>query len=143
LCTPPPVIVKKHFDDFSVRDTLVYRIANTCTSPEARIHYSTRLNLDHFSASRAGWSGLTAIISFIIIALTSLPTFRRKHYEIFQLAHLLMYRKLIRSSYLCKPTDIALTLFLVIFTMLAIHGTANLRKYKHAHLHNARATGYA
>jgi dual oxidase len=38
-----------------------------------------------------GWTGITALGTFYLIALLSLPIIRKKHYEIFQLGHLLMY----------------------------------------------------
>lgn len=41
--------------------------------------------------SLPGWSGLTCIILFWIISLMSLPWVRKKSYEAFQLAHLLMF----------------------------------------------------
>lgn len=44
-------------------------------------------------STRPGWSGIVALSSFIIIALTSIPYIRKRNYEVFQQAHLLMYRK--------------------------------------------------
>lgn len=41
--------------------------------------------------SLPGWTGLTCIILFWIISLMSLPIVRKKSYEAFQLAHLLMF----------------------------------------------------
>ena len=41
--------------------------------------------------SLPGWSGLTSIIMFWIIALRSMPYIRKKSYEIFQIGHLLMF----------------------------------------------------
>lgn len=41
--------------------------------------------------SLPGWTGLTCIIMFWIISLMSLPQVRRWNYEVFQLAHLLMF----------------------------------------------------
>ncbi|SMY27133.1 unnamed protein product [Zymoseptoria tritici ST99CH_1A5] len=41
--------------------------------------------------SLPGWSGLTSLGLFWVISLMSMPYFRKKHYEIFQLAHLLMF----------------------------------------------------
>lgn len=42
---------------------------------------------------RSGWTGLVALGCFIIIGLSSAPFIRKRYYEIFQLLHLLMYRK--------------------------------------------------
>ena len=44
-----------------------------------------------YIASRPGWSGLTALISFYLLALMSMPVIRKWSYEIFQLGHLLMF----------------------------------------------------
>lgn len=41
--------------------------------------------------SLPGWSGITCILLFWIIALMSLPIVRKRSYEAFQLAHLLMF----------------------------------------------------
>ncbi|KAK0750633.1 FAD-binding domain-containing protein [Schizothecium vesticola] len=41
--------------------------------------------------SRPGFTGLTALGLFYLLALLSLPQVRKKNYEIFQLGHLLMY----------------------------------------------------
>jgi respiratory burst oxidase len=41
--------------------------------------------------SLPGWTGLTSIILFWIISLMSMPFIRKKSYEAFQLAHLLMF----------------------------------------------------
>jgi dual oxidase len=38
-----------------------------------------------------GWTGITALGTFYLMALLSIPVIRKKHYEIFQLGHLLMY----------------------------------------------------
>lgn len=64
-----------------------------------------RRSYSDYIATRPGWTGLTAIGSFILIGLTSIPWFRKNHYEAFQLAHTLMY---------------------LMFAMLAMHGTAKL-----------------
>jgi predicted ferric reductase len=55
--------------------------------------------------SLPGWTGLTSFGLFWLIALMSMPVVRRKSYEIFQLAHLLMFP---------------------LFGFLAAHGTAKL-----------------
>lgn len=58
-------------------------------------------------SSRPGWTGLTALSCFAIIGLTSSPWFRKKYYELFQLAHMLMYGQCIQHSksrqYLANP----------------------------------------
>lgn len=41
--------------------------------------------------SLPGWTGLTAIITFWIISLLSMPFVRKRSYEMFQLGHLLMF----------------------------------------------------
>ncbi|KAK1833052.1 PaNox3 NADPH oxidase encoded by the PaNox3 protein [Podospora conica] len=41
--------------------------------------------------SRPGFTGLTALGLFYLLALLSLPQVRKKNYEVFQLGHLLMY----------------------------------------------------
>ncbi|KAJ4148553.1 hypothetical protein LMH87_003018 [Akanthomyces muscarius] len=41
--------------------------------------------------SRAGATGLTALGLFYVVAMMSLPRMRRYHYNLFQLAHLLLY----------------------------------------------------
>ena len=61
-----------------------------------------------FIRSLPGWTGLTALSSFYIIGLLSMPQVRRYSYEIFQLGHLLMF---------------------VMLTMLCIHGTAQLLQW--------------
>jgi dual oxidase len=38
-----------------------------------------------------GWTGITALGFFYLMALLSMPFIRKKHYELFQLGHLLMY----------------------------------------------------
>ncbi|KAI9803439.1 MAG: hypothetical protein M1833_000958 [Piccolia ochrophora] len=44
-----------------------------------------------YASSIPGWTGITAYAMFWIIALMSIPTLRASNYEIFQLAHLLMF----------------------------------------------------
>ncbi|KAL9120740.1 MAG: hypothetical protein Q9187_002702, partial [Circinaria calcarea] len=44
-----------------------------------------------YVSSLPGWSGLTAYILFLILALLSIPQVRRWSYEAFQLGHLLMF----------------------------------------------------
>merc|ERR1712225_195050 len=44
-----------------------------------------------FVATLPGWSGITALGLFYILALLSMPVVRKKSYEIFQLGHLLMF----------------------------------------------------
>lgn len=65
----------------------------TCGCLVCRVSGNPNADPSFFSSSRPGWTGLTALSSFIIIGLTSIPWFRKKFYEVFQLAHLLMYRE--------------------------------------------------
>jgi dual oxidase len=51
------------------------------------VHRSYR----QYVALLPGWTGISALCIFYLIALLSMPVIRKKHYEIFQLGHLLMY----------------------------------------------------
>ncbi|KPI43137.1 uncharacterized protein AB675_2122 [Cyphellophora attinorum] len=44
-----------------------------------------------YISSRPGWTGLTALVSFYLLAVMSMPRIRKWSYEIFQLGHLLMF----------------------------------------------------
>ncbi|KAI0170891.1 FAD-binding domain-containing protein [Pestalotiopsis sp. NC0098] len=44
-----------------------------------------------YVASLPGWSGITTLALFYVLALLSIPQVRRRNYELFQLGHLLMY----------------------------------------------------
>ncbi len=44
-----------------------------------------------FASSLPGWTGITALATFWVIALLSMPFIRNRSYEIFQLGHLLMF----------------------------------------------------
>lgn len=61
-----------------------------------------------YLSSRPGWTGLTAIISFYLLALMSMPQIRKRSYEVFQLGHLLMFPMI---------------------AMLMMHGSAGLLQY--------------
>lgn len=52
---------------------------------------AVRRSYRDFVSSLPGWSGITALGLFWIIALLSVPCVRRRSYEIFQLGHLLMF----------------------------------------------------
>lgn len=58
--------------------------------------------------SRPGWSGLTALVSFYLLAALSMPQVRKWSYEVFQLGHLLMFP---------------------ILAMLMLHGTTALLQF--------------
>ncbi|KAL8955451.1 MAG: hypothetical protein Q9183_006638 [Haloplaca sp. 2 TL-2023] len=44
-----------------------------------------------YVASRPGWTGITALACFYLIGLFSIPQIRQRSYEVFQVAHLLMF----------------------------------------------------
>ena len=44
-----------------------------------------------YIASRPGWTGITALALFYLLALMSMPKVRKWNYEVFQLGHLLMF----------------------------------------------------
>lgn len=58
--------------------------------------------------SRPGWSGLTALCCFYLLALLSMPRVRKWSYQVFQLGHLLMFPMI---------------------AMLMLHGTLALLQY--------------
>ena len=49
------------------------------------------MSYSDYVSSRPGWTGITALACFYIIGLFSTPRVRRWSYEVFQLAHLLMF----------------------------------------------------
>lgn len=61
-----------------------------------------------FLLSRPGWTGTGALLIFMIITTCSLPATRKKSFEAFQIAHLLIFPMLV---------------------LLALHGTAALLQY--------------
>ena len=61
-----------------------------------------------FLLSRLGWTGVLALFIFLIIATSSSPAVRKRSFEAFQLAHLLVFPMLV---------------------LLALHGTAALLQY--------------
>ncbi|KAF2865717.1 NADPH oxidase 4 [Massariosphaeria phaeospora] len=48
-------------------------------------------NYISYIQSRPGWSGLTALSCFYLLAILSMPRIRKWSYEVFQLGHLLMF----------------------------------------------------
>jgi len=61
-----------------------------------------------YVSSRPGWTGLTAISCFYLLALMSMPQVRKWSYQVFQLGHLLMFPMI---------------------AMLMMHGTLGLLQY--------------
>lgn len=49
------------------------------------------MSYSDYVASRPGWTGITALACFYLIGLFSMPPVRRGSYEVFQLAHLMMF----------------------------------------------------
>ena len=49
------------------------------------------MSYSDYVASRPGWTGITALACFYLIGLFSIPPIRQWSYEVFQLAHLLMF----------------------------------------------------
>ncbi|KAL8884418.1 MAG: hypothetical protein Q9192_006853 [Flavoplaca navasiana] len=49
------------------------------------------MSYSDYVASRPGWTGITALACFYLLGLFSMPPVRQWSYEVFQLAHLLMF----------------------------------------------------
>lgn len=70
------------FGSMSNRQEAVGNLLGADTVPRAYIDYVR---------TTPGWTGLTALGLFYLLAALSMPQIRRKSYELFQLGHLLMY----------------------------------------------------